>query len=84
MLERKNAVTSFGITIKTKLLKMNKTQNWLIEQIKKQDSAIYIDSSVLNKVLTGQIKTGRIVDAIKCILNLDVECSADTLLEDID
>ena len=47
MLERKNAVTSFGISIKTKLLELNKTQNWLIEQVKMLDNSIYIDSSVM-------------------------------------
>ena len=30
MFDRKNAVTPFGITIKTKLLELNRTQNWLI------------------------------------------------------
>jgi len=70
MLERKNAVTPFGIFVKMKLLELNKTQNWLIEQAKMVDSSIYIDSSVMNKVLTGQIKTGKVVDAVKKVLTI--------------
>lgn len=70
MLERKNAVTPFGISVKMKLLELNKTQNWLIEQAKMVDSSIYIDSSVMNKVLTGQIKTGKVVDAVKKVLTI--------------
>ena len=71
MFERKNAVTPFGITIKTKLLELNRTQNWLIEQVKAMDTSVYVDSSVINKVLTGQIKTGKVVDAIKRVLNIE-------------
>jgi|GEM_PF-343306 len=71
MFERKNAVTSFGIAVKTKLLELNKTQNWLIEQVKALDDSIYIDSSVMNKVITGQIKTGKVVNAVKAVLDIN-------------
>lgn len=73
MLERKKAVTPFGISVKMKLLELNKTQNWLIEQVKKSDNSIYVDSSVMNRVLTGQIKSGKVVDAVKSILNIEEE-----------
>ena len=68
--DRKRTVSEFGIAVKIKLIKMNKTQNWLIEEIKKRNPTMFVDSSVLYKVLTGQIVSGKIVDAIKTVLGI--------------
>lgn len=68
--DRKRTVSEFGIAIKIKLVKMNKTQNWLIEEIKKRNPTMFVDSSVLYKVLTGQIVSGKIVDTIKTVLGI--------------
>nr|DAL94515.1 MAG TPA: hypothetical protein [Caudoviricetes sp.] len=70
MNDRKRTVSEFGIAVKIKLIKMNKTQNWLIEEIKKRNPTMFVDSSVLYKVLTGQIVSGKIVDAIKTVLGI--------------
>ena len=68
--DRKRTVSEFGIAVKIKLVKMNKTQNWLIEEIKKRNPTMFVDSSVLYKVLTGQIVSGKIVDTIKTVLGI--------------
>lgn len=70
MNDRKRTVSEFGIAVKIKLVKMNKTQNWLIEEIKKRNPTMFVDSSVLYKVLTGQIVSGKIVDTIKTVLGI--------------
>ena len=52
----------------TNMLRLGKTQNWLIDQIRKNDPEIYIDCSILNKVMTGRVKSDRIAKAIDSIL----------------
>ncbi len=68
MNERKNSLTEFGISIKMELLKANKTQNWLIEEIKSRYPSIFMDSSLLNKIMTGRVVSGKAVEAIREIL----------------
>lgn len=69
MQEIKNPFTSYGIKVKSRLLEINKTQNWLIAQLK-TDTGMFIDSSLLNKVLTGRVDSKRIVSAIDDILEI--------------
>lgn len=59
----KNPFTDYGIKVKTRLLEMGKTQNWLIQQLKEK-TGMFVDSSSLNKVLTGQVNSERITSAI--------------------
>ena len=33
--ERKRTLTEYGVEVKVKLIKLNKTQKWLIEEVKK-------------------------------------------------
>ena len=66
-----NPLTDFGATVKMELYKKGKTQNWLILRLREICPDMYIDSSVVNKVLTGRTKTGKIVEATKKILELD-------------
>lgn len=68
--ERKNPISDFGMEVKLELMKRNKTQNWLIEEIKKLNPTMFIDSSILYKVLTGQVRSGKIVDSVKAILEI--------------
>jgi hypothetical protein len=52
------------------LLKRNKNQNWLIDEVKRKNPSMFVDSSVLYRVLTGQTKSGNIVDTIKEVLGI--------------
>lgn len=61
--------TSFGLCVKTELLKRGKTQIWLIQQIRKK-TEMFIDDSYLLKILTGQRNAPKIVKAIREILNI--------------
>ncbi|MBQ8842980.1 MAG: hypothetical protein IJZ65_10160 [Ruminiclostridium sp.] len=69
--ERKKPLSDFGIAVKLELMKRNKSQNWLIGEICKINPTMCVDSSVLHRILTGQIRTGKVVEAIKTILNLE-------------
>lgn len=68
MNHRKNPLTEYGISIKTELLKLNKTQNWLIEEVKKMLPERYLDVSYLNRIMTGQVKQSVVMDAIDRVL----------------
>ena len=70
--ERKKPLTDYGIAVKVKLLTLGKTQNWLIEEVKKKLPEKYIDTSNLYKIMTGEINSKEIVAAINDVLDIDV------------
>lgn len=67
---RKKSLTPFGLSIKARLLDIDQTQEWLIAQAK-QRTGMYVDSSNLNKLMTGQRNSQRLESAIREILNLE-------------
>lgn len=70
--ERVRPLTDYGITVKTKLLQLGKTQQWLIDEVKKKLPDKYLDTSNMYKILTGEINSRDIVGAINNILNIDL------------
>ena len=55
--------TTFGLCVKTELLKRGKSQRWLEETISEK-TGMYVDDSVIYKILTGNSKRPKIVSAI--------------------
>lgn len=66
----KNGLTEFGKNIKIALIGRGSSQNQLIDEVK-QKTGLYFDTSYLNKIMTGQRTSSKIVDAIKEILDLN-------------
>lgn len=66
---RKWKLTSFGIEIKMKLIGLGETQEWLIEQIKLR-TGLYMDSSYLYKLMTGQSNNPKLKAVIEDILQI--------------
>lgn len=70
-------LSDFGKEVKIRLVEMNRTQNWLIEQVREQ-TGDFFDSSYLHRILTGKTaarrgkrgKPGK-VDVIRRILGMD-------------
>lgn len=62
-------ISDFGLCVKTKLLKINRNQKWLAEEITKQ-TGLYVDSGYMYKILTSQRNAPRVVDAICKILDI--------------
>ncbi len=60
-------LTDFGLYVKTELLRRGKTQKWL-EQCIRERTGLYVDSSYLLKIFTGQRSAPNIVNAICDIL----------------
>ena len=56
-------VTDFGKRVKVRLIEMDKNQDWLIKQVQDK-TGLYFDSPYLWRILTGQLNTPKIVDAI--------------------
>lgn len=50
-----------------RLLDLGKTQNWLIEELKKK-TGMFVDNSLLNKILTGRAKSKALEAAIDEII----------------
>ena len=66
---RKRQLTDFGKQIKTQLIEINETQDWLINQVS-ESTGLYFDGSYLYRIQTGQLSSPKIVDAIRKILNV--------------
>ncbi len=63
------AITSFGKSVKIRLIEMEKTQDWLIEQVRNR-TGLFFDSSYLWKIMNGVVATPGMVEAIREILDL--------------
>lgn len=64
-----NVRSDYGKEIKKRLIDMDKTQVWLIDQVKER-TGLFFDSSYLYKVMTGTLRTPTIVSAINEVLNI--------------
>lgn len=64
-------VCDFGKEVKKKLVDLEQTQEWLMQQVR-EDTGLFIDSSYLHKILTGKLATPKIVESISRILSIDI------------
>lgn len=62
--------SDFGKEVKIRLVEMEKSQAWLIEQVKEK-TGLYFDDSYLWKINAGMIATPSIVAAIREILSME-------------
>lgn len=62
-------LTDFGLCVKTELLWRGKTQKWLEQRIR-EGTGLYVDSSYLLKIFTGQRNAPKVVQAICDILEV--------------
>ena len=75
---RKRQWTDFGLAVKRKLLETGQTQKWLIGAVGEVVDQ-YVDSSNLYKIMTGQIKSPVIEEAICKVLCLEKGAEQDDL-----
>lgn len=61
--------SDFGLSVKTELLRRGKEQKWLEEAIRER-TGLYVDGGYMYKILTGQRKAPKIVQAIEELLEL--------------
>lgn len=62
--------TDFGLSVKTKLLgPPTRTQAWLTEEVRAA-TGMYVDDAYISKILTGQRRAPKVVQAIQEILGL--------------
>lgn len=61
--------SNFGLSVKTELLRMGKTQKWLEEAVT-QKTGLFVDSGYMYKILTGQRNAPKVVEAICEVLNI--------------
>ncbi|MEM5769735.1 MAG: XRE family transcriptional regulator [Bacillota bacterium] len=61
--------TSFGLCVKTELLKRGRDQKWLQETVSSA-TGLFVDGGYMYKILTGQRNAPKIAQAIREILGL--------------
>ena len=66
--EYKNPFTDYGKKVRIRLVELDKSQSWLIDRVKEK-TGMFVDSSVLNKVLTNRLNSEPIINAINEILD---------------
>ena len=69
---KKRELCSFGKKINHRLIALEQSKVWLIEEVKRH-TGLYFDRSYLRKIETGQLATPKIVDAICEILGIAVQ-----------
>lgn len=73
MNERKRPLTRYGILVNVKLMEQCKKQSWLLEKLNEVLPGRYFDSSILYRILTGQVNSPKTVAAINEILGIEEE-----------
>jgi hypothetical protein len=61
--------TTFGLCVKTELLRIGKSQKWLEEEVTEK-TGLFVDSGYMYKILTGQRNAPNVVTAIQEVLNI--------------
>lgn len=61
--------TEFGLCVKTELLRKGKTQKWLEDRVKEK-TGLFVDNGYMYKILTGERKSPKIIQAICEILEI--------------
>jgi hypothetical protein len=67
----KHPLTPFGVEIKTKLISIDQTQEWLISQVREK-TGMYVDCSNIYRLMRGTLKSSKIETAIKEVLHIQV------------
>ena len=63
-------LTTFGLCVKTELLKKGMTQEELVTRVK-EDTGMFLDNLYLYKILTGKRSPEKIISSIKKILEME-------------
>lgn len=66
---KNTTLTDFGKEIKKRLIDMDKSQKWLIEQVS-AETGLYFDRSYIHKIMTGKLDSHKIVSAICKVLEI--------------
>lgn len=61
-------ITEYGKHIKARLVEMNQSQGWLVEEVKRH-TGLYFDTWYLHRVMTGQYVSPKITEAIDKIID---------------
>lgn len=62
-------LTDFGLCVRTELLRMGRSQKWLVDSVREK-TGLYIDNSYLTKILIGKRNAPKIVNAISEIVGV--------------
>ena len=57
-------MAEIGKNLKIALIQQNKNQKWFIGYLKERLPDMYIDSSIIHKIMVGEVSSGKIYDEI--------------------
>ena len=63
-------ITEIGKKLKIALIRQNKSQKWFIGYLKERLPDMYIDSSIIHKIMVGEVSSGKIYDEISSFIYL--------------
>ena len=63
-------LTAFGAQVKHRLIDLGRRQTWLCGEVTER-TGLYMDTSYMYRILTGQNSSSKIVAAIREILGLE-------------
>ena len=64
--------SAFGKAVKKKLVDLDKSQAWLIDQVKEK-TGLFCDSSLMSRLLNGSYKSQNMTQAVCEILGMKVK-----------
>lgn len=62
-------ICDFGKAVKKRLVDLDRTQTWLIEQVR-SDTGLYFDGGYLYRILSGERRTPAVMESICKILEI--------------
>ena len=65
----KSMITPFGKEVKKRLVDLEQSQDWLIQNITTK-TGLFMDSGYMHKILTGERSAPKVVQAIREILDI--------------
>ena len=67
--------TEFGKEVKKRLIDIDKSQSWLISEVKER-TGLFVDTGYLYKIFTGERAPSKVISAIQEILDMPEQTEA--------
>lgn len=64
-------ITDVGKALKIRLIRENQSQKSFIEYLRGRLPDMYIDSSILHKIIVGEVNSGRVFDEVSKYISAD-------------
>ena len=70
-IEMQKEITDVGKALKIRLIRENQSQKSFIEYLRGRLPDMYIDSSILHKIIVGEVNSGRVFDEVSKFISAE-------------